>query len=134
MAFTKTSLGKAACATGPTVAGMGGLGGQIGGTLGGGLVRAYTGATGTGTLLASWTLPALTDSTNGLITMTGTAPVATPGNAGTATSYTLCTSGGGSLGTGTITATGGGGDMTLNNINLVTTSDVTLTTFTHQEN
>jgi len=132
MAFAKTTAGKEACSAGTTVSTVGGFMGQLGGTAGGGKIIVGTAAMGS--TLATWTLPALTDSGGGLITMSGTPPVATPGNAGVAAAYTTNTSVPASLGQGTVTATGGGGDMTVNNTTFATTSNVTLSTFTHQEN
>jgi hypothetical protein len=132
MAVTKTNAGKAACLSQVTVSGAGGLMGALGGTAGGGLIKVYT--TAHGTLLLTWTLPALTDSGNGLLTMTGTSPIATPVANGIAAVYDLCTSGGTVLESGIVTATGGGGDITVNNVNVVTTSNVTLSSYTHQEN
>ena len=132
MAFVKSNAGKTACASQVTAGSVGGFMGALGGTAGGGLIKVYT--AGNALLLATFTLPALTNSGNGLITMSGTAPVATPGNNGLATTYDLCTSGGTVLGTGTVTATGGGGDLTFNNTTFATTSNVTLATWTHQEN
>ena len=132
MAFVKTNAGKTACATQVTAGTVGGFMGAIGGTAGGGLIKVY--ASDHTTLLATWTLPALTNSGNGLITMSGTAPAATPVANGVAAIYDVCTSGGTVLGSGTVTATAGGGDITVNNTTFATTSNVTLATWTHQEN
>jgi hypothetical protein len=132
MAFVKATAGKTACASQVTASGVGGFMGALGGTAGGGKIKAYQ--SDHTTLLATWTLPALTNSGGGLITMSGTAPVATPVANGVAAIYDLCTSGDTVLGSGTITATGGGGDLTFNNTTFATTSNVTLATWTHQEN
>jgi len=131
MAFAKTTAGQVACLTQVTANSYGGFAGALGGTSGGGLIKGYT--TGLGTLLTTWTLPACTATSNAYA-MTGTPPVATPGNNGVMAAYTVCTSGGTSLGQGTVTATGGGGDMTLNNTTVATTSNVTLSTWSHTEN
>ena len=131
MAFAKTTAGQVACLTQATNNTYGGFAGALGGTVGGALVKGYT--TGLGLLLTTWTLPACTATSNSYA-MTGTPPVATPGNNGVMAAYTICTPGGVSLGQGTVTATGGGGDMTLNNTTVATTSNVTLASLSHAEN
>ena len=131
MSFAKTTAGQTACLSQVTANSYGGFAGALGGTVGGGFVKAYT--TAHGTLLATWTLPTMSASSN-VLSMTGTAPVATPAANGVAALYDLCNSGSTVLGSGTVTATGGGGDMTVNNTTFATTSNVTLSTFTHTEN
>jgi hypothetical protein len=122
MAFVKTTAGRNACASGGWLAAMAG-----------GSLRVYT--TGHGTLLATFTLssPAFGAPAVGVLTMAGGAKTATPAANGTAAVYDACQADTTVLGSGTVTAAGGGGDMTINNINVVTTSDVTLNTFTHTE-
>jgi hypothetical protein len=122
MAFVKTADGRNACASGGWLQAMAG-----------GSLKVYT--TAHGTLLATFTLdsPAYTGPSTGVLTMAGSAKVATPVANGSAAVYDACKSDGTVLGSGTVTATGGGGDMILNNIALVTTSNVTLSTHTHTE-
>lgn len=123
MAFVKTTAGRNACASGGWLA-----------ACNGGSVRVYT--VGHGTLLAIFPLltPSFTGPVTGVLTLNGPAIVATPVANGTAAVYDVVQSDNvTSLGSGTVTATGGGGDLEFNNINFVTTADVTLASYTHTE-
>jgi len=120
MAFIKTTAGRNACNdTGFAVA------------CNGGSVKVY--ASNHTTLLATFTLsnPAFGSSSNGAVAMAGGAKTATPASNGTAAIYDICKSDATVLGSGTVATSGG--DMTLSNLNLVTTNDVSLNSYTHTE-
>ena len=120
--FTKTSAGRNACASGGWAE-----------AASGGSLKVYT--ANHATLLATFTLdaPAYGAPVNGVLSMAGTSKTATPVANGVAAIYDECTSAGVVLGTGDVTITGGGGSMVINNLILVTTSNITLSTHTHTE-
>ena len=100
------------------------------GAAGGGLVKVYS---STPTLLVTFTLPSCTQAAATISASTASA-AATPAANGTAATYDLCKSDGTILFTGgTVTDTNGAGPAKLNNLNIVTTSPVTLNSFSHQE-
>jgi hypothetical protein len=122
MAFVKTTAGRNACASGGWLA-----------ACNGGSVNVYT--TGHGTLLASFPLltPSFTGPVTGVLTLNGPAIVATPVANGIAAVYDIAQSDTTVLGSGVVTVTGGAGDLQFNNTNFVTTSPVTLASYTHTE-
>lgn len=86
-----------------------------------------------GTVLASLSLPSdwMAAASSGSKAKTGTWQDTSADNTGTAAHFRLYASDGTTCHMqGTVTVTGGGGDMTLDNVSLVTAQQVTITSFT----
>lgn len=90
-------------------------------------------AADTGTVLASMTLPSdwMAAAASGSKSMSGTWQDTSADNTGTAAHFRIYDSGGSTCHVqGTVTASGGGGDMTLDNTNINSGQQVTITSFT----
>lgn len=89
-------------------------------------------AADSGTLLASLTLPSdwLAAASGGSKAKSGTWEDTSANNAGTAGHFRIKDSGGSATHIqGTVTVTGGGGDLTLDNVSIAASQDVTITSF-----
>jgi hypothetical protein len=94
---------------------------------------ANCGTADSGTLLCEITLPSdwLGAATAGVVALIGTW-TGTAVAAGTAGHFRIKDSAGSVTGAqGTITATGGGGDMTVNNVSIASTQEVTVSSFSY---
>lgn len=87
----------------------------------------------TGTLLVSITLPATpwAAAASGSKAKSGTWQDASADGTGTAAHYRLKNAGDNRRIEGTVTATGGGGDLTLDNLSIAATQQVTITSFSY---